>query len=98
MQLSFSLNILLSESIEAFLNHLNQNCKSNLCMEFLGNIYSLDVISITNRVSVKSVGQGLLWWSEWLRIYLAVQGTWLRSPLQDNPMCYRATNSMCHDS
>ena len=98
MQLSFSLNILLSESIEAFLNHLNQNCKSNLCMEFIGNIYFLDIISIMNRVNVKSVGQGLPWWSEWLRICLAVQGTWLRALLQDNPTCYRATNSMCHDS
>ena len=33
----------------------------------------------------------------WLRIHLAMQETWVRSLVQEDSTCHRATNPMCHN-
>ena len=33
---------------------------------------------------------------QWLRIRLPIQGTWVRSLVQEDPTCHRATQPVCH--
>ena len=35
---------------------------------------------------------------QWLVISLAMQGTWVQSLVQEDPVCHRAINPVCHNS
>ena len=35
--------------------------------------------------------------AQWLRIHLSMQGTWIRSLVQEDPTCCRATKPVSHN-
>ena len=54
------------------------------------------MLFLTNNVkSKRDIGASLV--LQWFRIHLPMQGTWIRSLIQEDPTCCGATKPWCHN-
>ena len=66
------------------------------CYQWLDfNVIRTVVVVVTRHYKSRVIGTSLV--AQWLRIYLPIQGTRVRSLVRENPTCCRATKPVCHN-
>ena len=81
------------EEMDKFLERCNL---PRLSQEEIENMNS-SVTSTKIETVIKNLPTGTSLVVQWLRICLPMQGTWVRSLVQEDPTCRRAAKPMCHN-